>query len=56
MSVFGVKQPKATKAQIEYAESLMKKLGYDRYNYDLESMTRWEISELIDELKNEYGE
>ncbi len=56
MSVFGVKPPKATQAQIDYAESLMKKLGYDPNNYDLESMTRWAISELIDELKEEWGE
>ena len=54
--LFGVKQPKATQAQIDYAESLMKKLGYDPNNYDLESMTSWAISELIDELKEEWGE
>ena len=40
--------------QIEYANALLVKLGYDRDNYDIESMTKKELSELIHELKDEY--
>jgi len=45
-----------TKAQIDYAKDLMEKLGYDEEDYDFDRMTRAEVSELIDELKEEWGE
>ena len=48
-----VKKP--TVQQIRYAEDLLRKLGYDLDDYDLEHMTREEVSELIDELKQEWG-
>jgi len=44
-----------TKAQIDYAKDLMAKLGYDEDDYDLDHMSRAEVSSLIDELKEEYG-
>ena len=47
-----VKRP--TIRQIRYAEDLLKKLGYDVDEYDLESMDKWEISDLINELKEEW--
>lgn len=40
-----------TPAQIEYCNDLLRKLGYDRDNYELERMSKGEISELISELK-----
>lgn len=46
---------KPTAAQIKYAKDLLKKLGYDLDNYDFDTMTKEEISELITELKNEWG-
>lgn len=39
----------ATAAQIEYARDLILRLGYD-----LDKMTRGQISRLIDELKDEW--
>lgn len=45
---------KATRAQIEYAADLIKKLGYDKDEYDLEKMDREQISNLIAELKDEW--
>ena len=42
-----------TQAQIEYASKLLKMLGYDIDDYDFEIMSRWEISNLIDNLKDE---
>ena len=44
----------ATTAQIEYATDLILKLGYDLDWYDLDKMTRGQISRLIDELKDEW--
>jgi len=44
----------ATQAQIQYATDLLDKLGYDVEEYDLNSMTKDEISELIRELKDEW--
>ena len=47
---------KATRAQIAYAESLLRELGYDVEDYPLSEMGKKEVSELIDELKEElYG-
>ena len=43
----------ATVRQIEYATNLLKQLGYDVEEYNLDGMEVWEISELIDELKDE---
>ena len=44
----------ATAAQIEYAQDLINKLGYDLDWYDLEAMSRSQISRLIDELRDEW--
>ena len=44
----------ATAAQIEYARDLILKLGYDLDWYDLDKMTRGQISRLIDELRDEW--
>ena len=41
----------AKQAQIEYARDLILKLGYDLDWYDLDKMTRGQISRLIDELR-----
>ena len=43
----------ATKAQIMYAEALLRELGYDLENYPLSEMSKQEVSKLIDDLKNE---
>lgn len=40
-----------TPAQLKYATDLLRKLGYDRDRYELEKMTKGEVSELITELK-----
>lgn len=46
----------ATKAQIMYAEALLRELGYDAQDYPLSNMSKQEISKLIDDLKDElYG-
>lgn len=46
----------ATKAQIMYAEALLRELGYDLEDYPVEDMSKQQVSELIDELKDElYG-
>lgn len=45
---------KPTAAQIEYARDLISKLGYDLDWYDLDKMTRGQISRLIDELRDEW--
>ena len=42
-----------TQAQIEYASKLIKMLGYDIDDYDFEIMSRWRISNLIENLKDE---
>ena len=44
-----------TLAQRTYVVDLMEKLGYDPNEYDFASMTREEMSELIAELKDEWG-
>ncbi len=44
-----------TTAQIKYATDLLRKLGYDVADYDFDKMTKAEVSELIDELKDEWG-
>lgn len=44
----------ATSAQIEYAISLLTKLGYDLDDYDFDNMSGSECAELIDELKREW--
>lgn len=52
---------KPTNAQIEYAEDLLRKLGYDKYDVyemrgkDFDDLDRREMSELISELKEEWG-
>lgn len=47
---------KATRAQIAYAESLLRELGYDVEDYPLSEMGNKEVSDLIDDLKDElYG-
>ena len=43
----------ATVRQIEYATNLLKQLGYDVEEYNLDGMEVWEISELISEFKDE---
>ena len=45
---------KPTWKQISYAKALLRKLGYDADDYDFENMTKEEVSELIDELKDEW--
>lgn len=51
---------KPTNAQIEYAEYLLLKLGYDTYDVyerrgkDFDDLDRREMSELISELKEEW--
>ena len=42
-----------TKAQKDYVTLLLKKLGYNKNKYNLEEMTRREVSELISRLKYE---
>lgn len=45
-----------TKGQLEYAKILLRELGYDVDDYPLLDMDRQELSELIDELREElYG-
>lgn len=44
-----------TRAQIEYAQDLIRKLGYDEADYDFDDMDKREVSALIDELKAEWG-
>ena len=47
---------KATRAQVAYAEKLLLDLGYDSEDYPLSEMGNKEVSELIDDLKDElYG-
>lgn len=45
---------KPTPSQIKYATKLLKTLGYDVDDYDFEEMDRWEVSDLINELKQEW--
>lgn len=46
----------ATNAQIAYAQDLLRELGYDLEDYPLLDMDSAEVSELIDELREElYG-
>ena len=42
-----------TKEQLDCAENLLRKLGYDVDYYDFEEMDRWELEYLIDDLKQE---
>ena len=42
-----------TKAQIMYAEALLRELGYDLEDYPLLEMSKQEAAKLIDDLKNE---
>jgi len=44
---------KATRAQIAYAEKLLRDLGYAVEDYPLSEMGNKEVSELIDDLKDE---
>nr|DAS04189.1 MAG TPA: Protein of unknown function (DUF3072) [Caudoviricetes sp.]DAT02734.1 MAG TPA: Protein of unknown function (DUF3072) [Caudoviricetes sp.] len=45
-----------TKGQLEYAKILLRELGYDLEDYPVEDMSKQQVSELIDELKDElYG-
>ncbi len=44
---------KPTQAQLDYANDLIQKLGYDPDWYDLEKMTRSQLARLIDELRDE---
>ena len=44
---------KATRAQIAYAEKLLRDLGYDIEDYPLSEMGKREASKLIDELQDE---
>lgn len=43
----------ATKAQAKYICSLARELGYDLDEYDFETMTKEQASELIDMLREE---
>ena len=43
----------ATKAQIMYAEALLRELGYDLEDYPLSEMSKQEAAKLIDDFKNE---
>ena len=49
-----------TKDQISYAEDLLQKLGYEKYDVfemrgkDFDDLTKSEMSELISELKEEW--
>ena len=45
----------ATPKMIKFAEDLIERCGYYTEDYDLEDMTFEEVSELIDELKEELG-
>lgn len=45
----------ATESQIKHATDLLRKLGYNPDYYDFELMTKAEANELINELKNEWG-
>jgi len=45
---------KPTRTQINYARDLIRKLGYNEDEYDFDTMTKAEVSELIAELKDEY--
>jgi len=45
---------KPTASQIKYARDLLRKLGYDVDEYDFDHMTKDEVSELIDELNQEW--
>lgn len=44
-----------SKEQIDRAEGLLRRLGYDVDDYDFEDMDRWEVSDLIEALKEEWG-
>lgn len=54
ISKMGEIEMKPTASQIKYATDLLRKLGYDVADYDFDKMTKAEVSELIDELKNEW--
>ena len=43
----------ATNAQIAYAQALLREFGYDLDDYPLSEMSKQEVSELIDDLKDE---
>lgn len=42
-----------TAAQIDYARELISDLGYDQDWYDVQSMTRLKLANLIDDLRAE---
>ncbi|MBQ7516001.1 MAG: hypothetical protein IJS96_06930 [Schwartzia sp.] len=44
---------KPTTVQLEYARHLINELGYDPDWYDVESMTRLKLANLIDDLRKE---
>ena len=44
---------RATKAQVAYAQALLRELGYDLDDYAVEDMSKQQVSELIDDLKDE---
>ena len=44
-----------TPSQIEYIGILCNELGYDPQDYDLDNMNQSEITDLIDQLKDELG-
>ena len=46
---------KPTKEQIKRAEDLLRKFGYDIDDYDIEEMDSWEVNDLIEMLKWDYG-
>ena len=46
---------KPSKEQIERAEDLLRRLGYDVDDYDFEEMDRWEVDDLIEMLKWNLG-
>ncbi len=45
----------ASPKSIQYARDLIEECGYDEEDYDLDNMGQREISELIDQLKEELG-
>lgn len=45
----------ATDAQIKYTERLLRQLGYDPDDYNLDCKSKREVSNLIDMLKEELG-
>ena len=44
-----------TEEQILCAKNLLRKLGYDIDDYDFEEMDSWEVNDLIEMLKWDWG-